>query len=192
LVRLANEQSHDHRESRHELMARGDGRNHLRRFPPGEEWKKLPDCFKAPNRGRRLTPRKKAPVECLQCGKYATRHRRSARYCSIECRRRAQLERDALRSGKPLPSERVRGVERRWRARLNGIRKHGSPEAYRRFTEEQERTRAAIRDERQFQRLLRQEPLSASTAAWVTPLLNGTTSDRQRPAGVSRYVLIGR
>jgi hypothetical protein len=168
------------------------GRDNLWRFLPGEEWKKLPECFKAPNRGLRLTPRRNVKVTCLQCGKDVQRHRRVALYCSVECRRRAQLERDAIRKGGALPCERVRGFQRRLNARLNGIRKHGSLEAYLRFSKEQERKRDAARDERQFRRLLRQESSPASTAAPATPLLNGTASDRQRPAGVSRYVLIGR
>ena len=132
------------------------GRDHLWRFLPGDEWKKLPECFKAPNRGLRLRPQKKVLVECLQCGKYVTRHRRSARYCSVECRRRADFERDALRNGKPLPSERERGFERRWRARLKGIRKHGSLEAYLRFTEEQRRKRGAALDEGHLQGVVSQ------------------------------------
>lgn len=169
------------------------GRDHLWRFLPGVEWRKLPYCFRAPNRGRRLTPRKKVPVECLQCGKCVTRLRRSARYCSIECRRRAQLERDAIRRGKALPKERVHGFQRRLNARLKGIRKHGSPDAYLRFTEEQERKRAAIRDERQVQRLLSQDSLLAnSPAAPATPLLSADVLERRSPRGMSRYVLIGR
>jgi hypothetical protein len=169
------------------------GRDHLWRFLPGAEWKKLPDCFKAPNRGRRLTPRKKVPVECLQCGKYVTRHRRSARYCSIECRRRAQLERDAIRGGKALPRERVRGSRRRWNARLKGIRKHGTLEAHLRFTEEQERKRAAIRDERQFQRLVAPASRELDTRRGATtPMLRPAGPEHRPPSAARPHVLIGR
>jgi len=167
------------------------GRNHLWRFLPGAEWKKLPDCFKAPNRGLRLTPRRTVDVTCLLCGKDVQRHRRSALYCSVECRRRAQLERDAILRSKALPSERVRGFQRRYNARLKGIRKHGSLQAYLRFTEEQERKRAAIRDERQFQRLLSRESLLGEAAAATGSLGEGSLQ-RLPPRGVSRYVLIGR
>ena len=40
-------------------MREFEGRDHLWRFLPGDEWKKLPDCFKAPNRGLRVVPRRK-------------------------------------------------------------------------------------------------------------------------------------
>jgi hypothetical protein len=124
------------------------GRDHLWRFLPGADWKKLPDCFKAPNRGRRLTPRRNVRIECLQCGKEAKRHRRSACYCGDECRRRAQLERDALRRGKPLPAERVRGAARRNRALVEGMRRYGSVAAYLRAKDEQEQQRRSERAER--------------------------------------------
>lgn len=130
------------------------GRDHLWRFLPGAEWKKLPDRFKAPNRGRRLRPRRRARIECLYCGKEVERFRRSAKYCGDECRRRAQLERDALRKGKAPPRERVRGFQRRLNVRLKGIRKHGSLEAYRRSTEEQKSKRETERAEKQQQKVL--------------------------------------
>ena len=169
------------------------GRDRLWRFLPGAEWRKLPDRFKAPNRGRRLTPRKKVPVECLQCGKYVTRHRRSAQYCSIECRRRAQLERDALRRGKGPPRERVRGFQRRLNARLKGIRKHGSLEAYRQFTEEQKCKRDAARDERQFQRLVSPaSPEIDTRRGAMTPAPRPAAAERRPPSVLRPHVLIGR
>jgi hypothetical protein len=170
-----------------------DGRDHLWRFLPGAEWKRLPDCFKAPNRGRRLTPRKKVPVECLQCGKCVTRHRRSARYCSVECRRRAQLERDALRKGKALPMERVSGFQRWLNARSKGVRKLGSLDAHLRFIEEQERKRQALRDERQFQRLLSPASLEIDARRGeTTPVLRPGASERRPRFAVRPHVLIGR
>lgn len=169
------------------------GRDRLWRFLPGAEWKKLPDRFKAPNRGLRLTPRKKVPVECLQCGKYVTRHRRTARYCSVECRRRAQLERDTLRKGKAPPRERVRGFERRRRARVNGVRKHGSLNEYLRFTEEQKRKRDAALAERQLRRLLSRAPRKVDARADATThLLRPGASERRPALGFRPRVLIGR
>lgn len=120
-------------------MRGADGRDHLCRFLPGDEWKKLPKCFKAPNRGRRLKPRLSVVIECRHCGKEAKRHRRSARYCSDECQRRAWLERDALREGKPLPTERIRGEARRRLAIERGICKLGSRVEYERQLAEKER-----------------------------------------------------
>jgi hypothetical protein len=139
---------------RNERVMSIDGRDHLHRFLPGPEWKKLPASCKAPNRGRRLKPRRRVSVECWQCGKEAKRHRRSARYCSVECRRRAQFERDALRKGRPSPKERVRGAARRNRALLNGIRRYGSVAAYLRAKGEQEQRRRSERGERQSQKAL--------------------------------------
>jgi len=174
-------------------VRRHEGRDALHRFQPGEEWKKLPDRCKAPNRGMRLKPRRRARIECLYCGKEVERFRRSAKYCGDECCRRAQLERDALRKGKAPPRERVRGFQRRVNARLKGIRKHGSREAYLRSTQEQERKRAAVRDERQFQRLLSQgSGLPKGAAAPTTASLSGKALERRPPRGLSRYVLIGR
>jgi hypothetical protein len=135
-------------------MGGADGRDHLCRFLPGDEWKKLPECFNAPNRGRRLTPRRSVVIECLRCGEEAKRHRRSARYCSVECRGRAQLERDALREGKSLPGERVRGVARRNRALVRGTLRYGSASAYLRTKAEQEQRRQSERVEQQSRKRL--------------------------------------
>ena len=99
-----------------------EGRDRLHRFLPGDEWKKLPESCKAPNKGRRLRPRLRHIVSffCELCGVDAKRHRRSARYCSVECRRRVQSERDALKKGRPRPAERARG-SRGVGSRLRGV-----------------------------------------------------------------------
>ena len=136
------------------------GRDHLWRFLPGAEWKKLPDCFKAPNKGRRLRPRPRHIVSffCELCGVEAKSHRRSARYCSDDCRRRAQLERDALRKGRPRPAERIRGAERRRLALERGIRRYGSYGEYERHLAENKRMREATKaDQRLRERLSPQE-----------------------------------
>lgn len=130
------------------------GRNHLWRFLPGAEWKKLPDCFKGPNHGRRLTPRRTVSIACLQCGKEVERHRRSARYCSDECRRRAQLERDAMRKGKSVPAQRARGAERRRLALERGIRLYGTYGEYVRHLAENKRKRHMTKVDRLVQKEL--------------------------------------
>lgn len=143
------------------------GRDHLWRFQSGDEWKKLPDCFKAPNRGRRLKARRIVQIECWQCGQETNRHRQSARYCSDECRRRAQLERDALRKGKALPTERVRGAERRQRARAKGIKRYGSLAEYLRVKAETAQRRDAERIERRWKENVSHDSSQSAVEEWV-------------------------
>lgn len=159
------------------------GRDHLWRFLPGDEWKKLPECFKAPNRGRRLKPRRRASIECWQCGEEVKRHRRSARYCSTECRRRAQLERDALRKGQSRPAERMRGAERHRLAIERGIRRYGSYGEYVRQLAENKRKREATKAEQVQKRLSPEEE-------WVAYHRSGLALQHEQR--VSRYVLVGR
>jgi hypothetical protein len=168
------------------LSAALAGRDHLWRFLPGAEWKKLPESCKAPNKGRRLRPRPRHVVRffCELCGLEAKRHRRSARYCSTECRRRAQLERDARRRGKPLPNERARGAKRREIAQLKGIRQHGSLYDYLRFTEEQKRKREAAQAERWRPKML------SPQEEWINYHRSGLAL--QERSGVIRYVRVFR
>jgi hypothetical protein len=161
-----------------------DGRDHLWRFLPGAGWKKLPDCFKAPNRGRRLTPRRRVAIECFHCGNEVERHRRSARYCSIECRRRAQFERDALRKGRPLPKERARGAARQNRALVKGSRRrYGSVAAYLRAKAERKRRQDTCAERQSHKGLSPQEEWA--NHHWSGPAL-------QNEQRVGRYVLVGR
>src|SRR5580693_8724320 len=121
----------------------------------GDEWNDNPPWLKGPNRGRRLRPRPRhiVPVYCAVCGGGAKRFRRSARYCSISCRRRAQTVRDALREGRPYPVERVRGSDRARRAKVKLIRKKDLYAALR-FLDDERQQRAAEAEaevERQWQ-----------------------------------------
>ena len=160
-----------------------EGRNHLWRFLAGDEWKKLPECFREPNRGLTLTPRRSVIIECLKCGKEAKRHRRSACYCGDECRRRAQLERDALRRGKPLPAERARGAARRNRALVEGMRRYGSLAGYLRAKDEQEQRRSE-RAER------RPQTVVSPQEEWMSYHRSGLAS--QPKSEVIRYARVFR
>jgi hypothetical protein len=160
------------------------GRDHLNRFLSGSDWKKLPECFKAPTRGRRLTPRRTVLIECRHCGKEAKRHRRSARYCSDECRRRAQFERDAPRKGRPAPKERIRGAARQNRALVRGLRRYGSYAAYVRAKAEQEQRRRSERVQRQSQKA------ESPQEEWANHHRTGLALRHDQR--VSRYVLVGR
>ncbi len=170
-----------------------EGRDQLRRFRPGDEWKKMPDRCKAPNRGMRLKPRQSVRIECWCCGKEVQRFRKSARYCGDECRRRAQLERDARRKGKPYPAERIRGAERRQLAMLKGIRRYGNYPEYVRFTIEQKRKREADRDEKQWQKIISQESTTIGNPSTKVPSsLTWGALERRAPPGVIRYVRVFR
>jgi len=83
-----------------------EGRDQFGRFSPGEAWLSLPSSCQAPNRGMRLRPKNSVYVKCWQCGHLETRFRKSARYCSVPCRRRAQLVRDRQRAEMPTPLRR--------------------------------------------------------------------------------------
>jgi len=155
------------------------GRDRLHRFLPGDEWKKLPDSCKAPNRGRRLRPRPRHFVRffCELCGTEAKSHRKSARYCSIECRRRANWERDAIRRGRPRPAERVRGAERRWLAIERGIRQFGSRVEYEVHLGEKKRKAATVKE--------RSRATLSPQEEWMNYHRSGLT--RQAKSEIIRY-----
>jgi hypothetical protein len=109
----------------------------------------------------------------LQCGKEAKRHRRSARYCSDECRRRAQLERDALRKEKSLPAQRVRGAERRQLALGRGICRYGSYGEYVRHLAVNKRKRDMTKVDRPLQKVL--SPVAGADLKLISSSLGHST-----------------